>query len=901
MFHRPPKKYSEYLVNVPQSIDWILKTLWRVRKGEGIVTKINAGTNISISPAEGTGDVTINATTLVPEPTGYGSFYSNVSQTLAAANTPQAVTLGQTYEAVGTSTSGSRIYLDKAGTYQFSYVAQVANSANSQEYAEFWIKYNGVVYPNSNTKMILQPRKSSTEPSEQLMTLIISGTSLNDNDYIELFWEATSTQVSLKYDAASGGYPATPSIIANIIPIGAQGRDSNLNELNDVLITSPSTGQLLRIDSDGLWKNWTPNFLTSVPTLAQVTTAGNTTTNAITVGGLVVDTNTLVVDSVNNRVGFGTTAPAYRADVQGLVATDAVRSHIGYDIYPVPNPTSLSGVVSAGGSVDTGLHGYYITFITALGETGGFGPISVTTTAGNNTVTLTIPVSSDPRVTGRIIYRTKVGSIYNEYSIATINNNTATTYVDTAADSTLTLQYRGAYYRANTTSNQITLSGQRAMLIDQNATYFGLRAGDSITSGGYSVFLGTRAGLNMTTGLSNIFVGYFSASSATTGDDNVIIGTTASFNATTLNRNVVLGTLAGRYHTGGSANITTMTDSIFIGMRSYAATATPANTIVIGYLAESLGDNTVVLGNSSIVRTALRGNVLVGTTTDAGYKLDVNGTARVQGTTTITPTAVTGSSATSALDISQTWNTTGTPIAFKLNVTDTASGNLSDLMQLQVGGVTRFRVLKSGFFTFNTGGEITGSVVIGGATINASSKLEVRSITQGFLPPRMTTTQKNAISTPASGLIVYDTTLNSLEVYNGTLWGPLITGVGTIAATSAIARGVYMNQTLVAAANNDVLVGLDINSTFTNGAFTGVQNVALRSTVGNVQLNTTSGNTLIGTTTDTGEKLQVNGVVRATSFSIGATAGWTGIINIMTNPPGQQNIDVQGGIIVNVF
>jgi hypothetical protein len=224
--------------------------------GGGAVDRIIAGTNISISPSGGTGDVTINATTLNPDPTGYGSFYSNVTQTLSAANTPQAVTLGQTYEAVGTSTSGSRIYMDKAGTYQFSYVAQLANSTNSQEYAEFWIKYNGVNYPNSNTKMILQPRKSSTEPSEQLMTLIISGTSLNDNDYIELFWEATSTQVSLKYDPASGSYPATPSIIANIIPIGAQGRDSNLNELNDVLIASPTDGQVLKYNQSlGVWEN----------------------------------------------------------------------------------------------------------------------------------------------------------------------------------------------------------------------------------------------------------------------------------------------------------------------------------------------------------------------------------------------------------------------------------------------------------------------------------------------------------------------------------------------------------------------------------------------------------------------------------------------------------------------
>ena len=148
----------------------------------------------------------------------------------------------------------------------------------------------------------------------------------------------------------------------------------------------------------------------------------------------------------------------------------------------------------------------------------------------------------------------------------------------------------------------------------------------------------------------------------------------------------------------------------------------------------------------------------------------MNGTARVSGTTTITPAALTGATATSALDIAQTWNTTGTPIALKVNITDTASAALSDLISLQVGGSVRFRVLKSGFFTFNTGGEITGNLTIGGSTINASSQLEVRSTTKGFLPPRMTTTQKNAIASPAAGLMVYDTTLNLMSVYNGTIW-----------------------------------------------------------------------------------------------------------------------------------
>ena len=230
---------------------------WENQTPTGGVTQIVAGANVTISPTGGTGVVTVNASNVITEPTGYGSFYSNVTQTLSAINTPQAVTLGSTYEANGTSTSGSKIYLDKAGTYQFSYVAQVASNSSGQETAEFWIKYNGVVYPNSNTKMVLQPRKSADQPSEQLMTLIINGTSLNDNDYIELFWEATSTQVSLKYEPANASYPAAPSIIANIIPIGAPGREPSLNELSNVATTSPANGDLLRYDSaSGLWENF---------------------------------------------------------------------------------------------------------------------------------------------------------------------------------------------------------------------------------------------------------------------------------------------------------------------------------------------------------------------------------------------------------------------------------------------------------------------------------------------------------------------------------------------------------------------------------------------------------------------------------------------------------------------
>ena len=65
---------------------------------------------------------------------------------------------------------------------------------------------------------------------------------------------------------------------------------------------------------------------------------------------------------------------------------------------------------------------------------------------------------------------------------------------------------------------------------------------------------------------------------------------------------------------------------------------------------------------------------------------------------------------------------------------------------------------------------LNGQTGIGQANPDASAKLQVDSVTQGFLPPRMTTVQKNAIAAPLSGLVVYDSTLNKLSLFTGVVW-----------------------------------------------------------------------------------------------------------------------------------
>jgi hypothetical protein len=64
-----------------------------------------------------------------------------------------------------------------------------------------------------------------------------------------------------------------------------------------------------------------------------------------------------------------------------------------------------------------------------------------------------------------------------------------------------------------------------------------------------------------------------------------------------------------------------------------------------------------------------------------------------------------------------------------------------------------------------------GALGLGTAGAAAATALfEMKSTALGFLPPRMTTTQKGAISTPAEGLVVYDSTLHKLCVYTGSAW-----------------------------------------------------------------------------------------------------------------------------------
>lgn len=188
---------------------------------------------------------------------------------------------------------------------------------------------------------------------------------------------------------------------------------------------------------------------------------------------------------------------------------------------------------------------------------------------------------------------------------------------------------------------------------------------------------------------------------------------------------------------------------------------------------------------------------------------------------------------------------TGSPLTFTQAMTLDASGNLgvgtaSPIAKLDIKGggsistltgwntlsnsmfelanpAVRFgigydsndQVLLQAFDSSNTARSLGlqvygGNVGIGTATPAASAILDAQSTTKGVRFPNMTTTQKTAIATPATGLVVYDTTVSKLNVYTGSSWGSVgggATGGGADTVFVQNSQAVTTSYTITAGQN----------------------------------------------------------------------------------------------------
>jgi hypothetical protein len=110
-----------------------------------------------------------------------------------------------------------------------------------------------------------------------------------------------------------------------------------------------------------------------------------------------------------------------------------------------------------------------------------------------------------------------------------------------------------------------------------------------------------------------------------------------------------------------------------------------------------------------------------------------------------------------------------------IRLEDTSSGRLSSVQWTTAAGQWELRTAsgdgtKLQMRTFagtnlQVWNDTDVNIGMGTTSPNAAALLDITSTTKGFLPPRMTTTQRDAISSPPAGLVIYNTTTSALEVF----------------------------------------------------------------------------------------------------------------------------------------
>lgn len=142
----------------------------------------------------------------------YGNFFANTDQTVAAINTPYAVT----FDTAGTSngvvigTPASRLVVPESGLYQIEASIQLGSTSASAKNLWYWVRKNGVDVDNS-ARLVTSDVNNGYTPAS-----LTANVSLGAGDYVEIMYAADDTAIFLDAVAATGFAPAAPAVRATV-------------------------------------------------------------------------------------------------------------------------------------------------------------------------------------------------------------------------------------------------------------------------------------------------------------------------------------------------------------------------------------------------------------------------------------------------------------------------------------------------------------------------------------------------------------------------------------------------------------------------------------------------------------------------------------------------------------
>ncbi len=331
----------------------------------------------------------------------------------------------------------------------------------------------------------------------------------------------------------------------------------------------------------------------------------------------------------------------------------------------------------------------------------------------------------DPNFKNSVIIGTEAGNkIQNAERVIFLGDGAG--YSTTTGARNVFLGYHSGY--RNTTGNYNVFVGDATGVFNtegRSNTFVGGLLSESVDNNGVLDFRGS-AGDGNTTGVNNSFFGAGAGTDNGTGSENTFIGGNAGARNEFGDYNTFIGFQAG-VRNNVSNSTTNASNNTFVGWRAGAYNEEGANNIVMGYNAGFVEGNDG--SNNSIV---------------IGYE------AKITGSTDRTNNVILGANASVEADYA---------VAIGAGATTTTNNSMV------LGGVTTTDRLSVGIAT---------------ATPNQNASLELADTDKGFLVNRITTVQRTAMETAAAngsplatteaGMMVYDTDLSAIFLWNGTQW-----------------------------------------------------------------------------------------------------------------------------------